>query len=378
MGLSSSKNKTTTNQKTSETANVTPTNPPFVVDSIKGFTDKVNAFGNTDPYQYVAPASPLQNSAWDQAPKQLGGWRDGLAKATNAAEAAGNASVSLNGPSGYAARPADAAQIGDMERAESRRGKEFMEDYRNPYLKDVVDTTLSEYDLEAGRTRAAQAAHAARNGAFSGSRFALREAQTEGELGRGRAATEAGLRDRAFNTAAGLGMQDADRLTSTNMFNTGQTNAGRMAQAQLQQQTNLYNTGAENQSRQFGAGAFNQFALADAQLAEQAAQRQLASAGVMGDMATTSAGNSRADLGLLSDMGNQQRAVEQGYRVAPIAQLETQGNLLGSQPYNLLSGKNIQSDGTMSGTTTQKQGMNLFQTLLMGAERAAQAAAAGG
>ena len=110
-----------------------------------------------------------------------------------------------------------------------------LEPYQNPYLKDVVDTTLGDYDVNSGRVRANQAAQAAQGGAFRGSRYALREANTEGELARGRAAAEAGLRSDAFKTAAGLSSQDADRRQSAGAFNA--TQALQMAQAKQQAAT---------------------------------------------------------------------------------------------------------------------------------------------
>ena len=116
-----------------------------------------------------------------------------------------------------------------------------IDQYKNPYINDVVNTTLSDYDVNAGKTRAAQAAQAAQGGAFRGSRYALREANTEGELARGRAAADANLRSSAFDKATSLSSQDADRRQSASIFNAGQENstsqynsdlALRLAQAQ--------------------------------------------------------------------------------------------------------------------------------------------------
>jgi hypothetical protein len=117
-----------------------------------------------------------------------------------------------------------------------------LQDYMNPYINDVVDTTLAGYDENAGRIEAQQAAAAARNGAFGGSRYAVQEGITQGELARERAATESGLRSDAFNTGAGLSADDANRRQSASSTN-----------ASLQTQASLANQAAMNTARQFGA-----------------------------------------------------------------------------------------------------------------------------
>jgi len=91
--------------------------------------------------------------------------------------------------------------------------------YMDPYLEGVVNTTLSDFDTNAARARARDAAAAGATGAFSGSRTAVREALTEGESQRGRAAAEAGLRSAAFDKAAGLSTTDAGMRQQTTLAN---------------------------------------------------------------------------------------------------------------------------------------------------------------
>jgi len=183
--MTSKSTKQTTNQTTQNTT------PTWVSDALKGYTGQVSAFGQTDPRSLVAPASDLQNQAFNQA--------------------------------GLLGQGSNQAIQGVMN-----NGAKSYEDYMSPYKRDVVDTTLADYDVNAGQTRAAQAAAAARNQAFGGSRYGVQEAQTEGQLARGRASTEATLLDQGYNTAQGLFANDQNRqlsaaglLGSENRANTG-------------------------------------------------------------------------------------------------------------------------------------------------------------
>lgn len=83
--------------------------------------------------------------------------------------------------------------------------------YYNPFKSQVLDPTLADFDANAGTTRAAQAAAAARNSAFQGSRYGIQESQTEDALARGRATTEGNLLGGMYTQAAGMSEADAAR-----------------------------------------------------------------------------------------------------------------------------------------------------------------------
>lgn len=179
--------------RTTQTTNQTTQNttPTWVSDALKGYTGQVSSFGQTDPRSLVAPASALQNQAFQQG--------------------------------GLLGQGSNSAIQGVLD-----NGADSYQDYMSPYKRDVVDTTLADYDANAGQTRAAQAAAAARNSSFGGSRYGVQEAQTEGQLARGRASTEATLLDQGYNTAQGLFANDQNRqlsaaglLGSENRANTG-------------------------------------------------------------------------------------------------------------------------------------------------------------
>lgn len=145
-------------------------------------------------------------------------------------------------PGAYGAPPGVTAQ-----QIAARKGSEFMGDYQSPYTKDVVDTSLAQFDFDAGKARAALRGENA--GAFANKRFGVAEGEFAANSTLDRAQLGAGLRDRGFNTAAGLGMQDASRFLSADasnadralqagMFNNQQAQARNMFDANLGMQFN--------------------------------------------------------------------------------------------------------------------------------------------
>lgn len=274
-------------------------NPAFTgrttVQDLPGY-DAANSGGvNLGPMAQSSGAQVGSMQGYDAAQSQSGligamqGWSPAMIDAAQAYEAAGTAATAVN-----------------PGRVSAQSLLSNLDSYMSPYTNDVVDTTLAGFDENAERTRAQQQAAAAQNGAFGGSRYGVLQAITEGELGRERASTEAGLRDSAFNTGAGLSADDANRrqsASSTNaqlqtqarlaaqqaamqraqmMFTGAQGNqqvtnaAGQdfanaqntrtLNQGQFDQQTNLSNADMSNAARQFGANAQNTGTLTQASL----------------------------------------------------------------------------------------------------------------
>jgi len=205
--VGSKKTTQTTQQKTVTTPDV----PQWVQDSTSTLNSSLGNWMSKDPSTLVAKTNPTQQAGYDLA--------NGI-----------DVGALYSGIDPIKAQTVNASSL-----------LENLDAYKNPYINDVVNTTLSDYDVNAGKTRAAQAAQAAQGGAFRGSRYALREANTEGELARGRAAADANLRSSAFDKATSLSSQDADRRQSASIFNAGQENSAsqynsdlalRLAQAQ--------------------------------------------------------------------------------------------------------------------------------------------------
>lgn len=319
MGLSSKKQTTRESSTSSQNATSTTVrnNPAWVNDAMQGFTGKVTGLLNQNPQDFVAGANPLQTQA-GQAAAGLGGWQQGLGQAQNMVSAAGAGKVTPQSVSASSLL-------------------EGLDNYMNPYREEVVDAALADFDVDAGRTRAAQAAAGARNQAFGGSRFGVREAQTEGELSRARATTDAGLRRDMFNTAAALSGQDADRRQQAGMFS-----------ADLG-----YRADAGNLDRQLSAG------------------------GLLGSLSEALGSGQRADIGVQAGIGGDLRAIENAQRQAPLGLLGSIGDLLGQGQFDLFSGATTNSSGTAQsdGTSTTKSSPSLMEQIGQAIQIAATAAA---
>jgi len=299
MGLSNKKSKTNETSQTQQNVTTTRTNPAFVEDAIKGFTGKVGGLLDRNPLDFVAGADPLQTQAASSA-AGLGGWRAGLSRAGEIANQAAGATT------------APASLLDNLD------------DYMSPYREDVVDTTLADMDVDAGRTRAAQAAAGARNAAFGGSRFGVREAQTEGELSRARSAADAQLRDTMFNTGARLSSEDA----------------GRRQQA----------------------------ALADA-------DRRLSAGGLMGQLADLEASGARGDIATQMAAGGALRDIEGEKRQSQLGLLGAVGDLLGKGQFDLFSGQNTNGVTNSTGTSTTTSSGGLLSQIGQAIQIASSAAA---
>jgi hypothetical protein len=126
---------------------------------------------------------------------------------------AAKAAAGVPGYESYAApTPVTAQQV------TATQGSKYLNDYLNPYTNDVVNAALADYDTGTDRTQNAMRAARDAGSAF-GDRAAIADAVYQGEANRGRAATSANLRGTAFNTAAGLGMQDANRFLQADTTN---------------------------------------------------------------------------------------------------------------------------------------------------------------
>jgi len=349
MGLSSSKTKTTSK----ETATTTPNIEPWVREGVQGWAGQIGQFGKSDPYSFVAGPSQIQQGVFNDV-GNFGEWRTGNQNAQNMVQGIAGAGPNFAGftsydapqiantrigapatsqmagydpfmtaPAGQVSAPninvpklgqaatyeAIAAGGGSSgpaaqaaaERAEASRALQFMNDYQNPYLQQVVDTSLGDYDVNAGRVRAQQASTMARNRAFGGSRSAILEAATEGELSRGRGALDAGLRSDAFKVALGAGDADAARATQTsglnaqlgtqtNQFNAREKNESSRHDASLATQAGIATAGFQNDARRYGVESKNAFALRQGEM-EYGAGLEGARMGLQAGMFNTEAAN---------------------------------------------------------------------------------------
>lgn len=266
------KKKQTQTQTTHQV--VTPTNPAWVDSGIQDVMGKVTDLGKLDPSSLIAGLSHGQQTAIGRA-NTAGIDPEWFNKTMNA----------------------DAPQV------QSASLLEGLDGYMNPFLQKVVDTSLGDFDQNAGATRAQQTLDIARQGAFGGSGAALTRSMTEDSLARARGSLDAGLRSEAFTTGANLSSQDAARRQQASEANASLTMQQRAQQA-----------------------------------------------GLMFDKAA----DDRANTGLIGDLGNIEREVNQAKLGAPVSMAQTQAGLIGSLPLNLLHGET--RDGTDTTTSTSSGG----------------------
>jgi len=307
MGGKSQTTKETTNQVSNQTQTPVIQNA-LLSNGINDYLSGVGDFANTDASSLVSGPSSLQQQAFTGA--------QGLTTSPLYGEAAGIAS----GVAGAGANTAQGASLLDNLSA-----------YQNPYQTQVTDAYSADFDANAGKTRAAQAAAAAANGgAFGGSRYAIQEAQTEGELSRARATGLAGILQGGFDRATSLSASDAALRQGNNQFNAGQQ--------------------------------------------DSALNRALSSAGLLGSLAGQQGGEDRANIALQAGLGDTQRDIAQSAATSDLSKLEALKSLLGYDP-SMLVGQNV--SGTASGTSTSKktEDPGLLGTIGKGASTASSLAA---
>jgi hypothetical protein len=198
-----------------------------VTSALQGYNQQVSDLGNRPATDYVAPLSGLQNQAITGA-GNLGGWQDMYTKASGL----------LSG-----------------------------DDYGNPYTEGVINSSLAGYDDQAGRTAAGNAAAAAKNNAFGGSRYGILESQQQQDSNLGRAKLESGLRSDAYdkgvtnklNTAGLLGSLGSSLGAGQRADIDEQLKAGGLQQQQDQQQRTADITLAQIMGSLYGQGQYGLF-----------------------------------------------------------------------------------------------------------------------
>jgi hypothetical protein len=112
-------------------------------------------------------------------------------------------------------------------------------DFMSPYQKEIIDTTMSEYDIQAGRGRQAISDQAYNVGAFGGGRHGIQAAEYQSSSDRDRAALLAGLYGQGYNQALTQQQQQLGNL---------QGMAGLLPGLQQQQYQDVATLGAEEQA----------------------------------------------------------------------------------------------------------------------------------
>lgn len=123
----------------------------------------------------------------------------------------------------------------------ARGGSEFMGNYQNPFQSQVIDASLGQYDQDSAEARNSLRANNA--GAFGNKRFGVAEGQFASDIALGRASLGSNLRAQGFNTAAGLGMQDASRTLAADISNADRALQAGSFNNQQQQARNMFDSG---------------------------------------------------------------------------------------------------------------------------------------
>lgn len=324
MGIFSKRqtSKTTSSNTSNSTATSTPNVPTFISKPTEQIAGNVQTMLDEGPGGFTPQVSALQQKSYDAAA--------GLGNSDYLRQAGGALNGPGSGPVGdYTAERATAAGILDNG----------LEQYYNPFKDQVLNPVMADLDLSADKTRAMQAAAAARNRAFQGSRYGITEGQTEGELSRARARTEGDLLGGMYTQATGLAEADTGRRQQVNLANQA---AGNRA-SEVNQQNAQQNRSAEMQRAQ-----------------------QLAALGL------AEGGETRANLGVQAGLGAAQTDQENAIRQYPIQYQQQMSQLLAGLNPELYTGKTITSSGTETGnSTTKSKQSDLLGTIGQGAQIAA-------
>jgi hypothetical protein len=138
---------------------------------------------------------------------------------------------------------------------------------------------------------------------------------------------------------------------ATAAANAAAQNQRILTQGQLDAATAAANAAAQNQASQFGANASNQASMFNANQSDNALQRMLSAAGLLGNQATAMGEGQRSDLASTLEVGNTQYAINQAQKDAKARQLQLYASLMGSLPV----GSYTSRTGTMNGTSTGTQ-----------------------
>src|SRR5210317_555678 len=159
-----------------------------------------------------------------------------------------------------------------LKKAEGFSGPDAYKQFMSPYQKDVIDTTLAEYDVQAARGVPGLAASAISAGAFGGGREGVQKAVYGSESDRNRAALQAQLQQQGFSQAQQLAGQAFGQ----------QMNLAQAAPAFASQQIAGLSTLGGLQQAQTQAGLAAQQQLLQAQSQQPIQAAQTLGSGIMG------------------------------------------------------------------------------------------------
>jgi hypothetical protein len=219
-----------------------------------------------------------------------------------------------------------AAQLGDVSQ------------YMNPYQKNVIDASNAYADQNDAAQLGQLKAQAAGSGAFGDSTYGIAQGQTMGQQALARQQTNAGLLAHGYDTAQGLNQYDTSNRQQQGLAN--QTTA---------QQSDLANQASSN----------------------DALNRQLSAAGLLGNLGSAQGADARANASTMNALGQDQRSIAQAQAAAPISLADALSNLYGKNQMGLFQGQT----STGNSTTKSSSDPGLLGTIGQGLQVAGSAAA---
>lgn len=282
-------------KKTSSTQTTTPNAPSFVAPQLQTLATNTTNLANANPSSYVAGADPLQTQAATGA-AALGGNTAGYGTANN----------TLTGQANSGSDPYAVATVHPNSILPN------LDAYMSPYMNNVVNSSLADYDFGAGQTQAQNKLALANDGTFGGSSGAIQTSMSNDAINRGRGTLASGLLNTGYTNAQTAANEDADR----------------------RQQAQLANAAAYNNASQFG--------LTNA----QGAANSLVSAN------TAQNTDARSNVATQGDMGSILQQIAQAQAQAPLSVQQAINGAYGqlAPTTSLLTGQ------TQTGKSTQSTG----------------------
>ena len=121
------------------------------------------------------------------------------------------------------------------------------EAYMSPYQKDVIDTTLAEFDKQAAIGKLGLGKSASSAGAFGGARHGIAQSEYQSSSDAQRAAIQAGLLQGGFGQAQTLAQQGLQNLTGMAQLVPGLQSGLGQQFGKMGGQENLYAQALQNQ-----------------------------------------------------------------------------------------------------------------------------------
>lgn len=353
--MSSNNSKQKTNSTTTGTTTTTPNMPDWAVDPFKTYAGNVQDFmGENFTPPNLGP-STQQGQAWNIAQSiSGGGGSQGYATALDSIRgllssyqpSGYNANgYNANGynANGYNASGFNAGQLADTD----------ISRYMNPYQQNVIDLSLN--DLERGRQGAIATGQAAATqaGAYGGSRHGVADSLTNREFADSAGLLSANLRNQGYQNAQQAAFQDIGNRMTSDAFNANAMNQAGQFNSDAMNTAGQFNANAMNQSGLFNASAMNDASRFNASAMNDGANFRLNAANSLGQMGLNANADMRANAGLLSQFGNDQRQIDlqNNPYTQRMLQLAVQQGLLSGIPLDQVSGQTTTGNSTTNTTT---------------------------